>query len=90
MLLQVKEGCLDTHTIMKENRLDILPLFNKINQIDRFERKAKQIRFEEALRAKQIIQDIQLEGLEGELLNILTFIKHNLKKRSYKAPMLHL
>lgn len=75
---------------MKENRLDITTLFNKINQIDRFERKAKQIKFEEILRAKQSIQDIQLEGLQDELLAILSFIKYNLKDRAYKSPMLHI
>lgn len=90
VLTQVKEGKLDAYTIIKENKLDIVPLFNKINQIDKFEKRLQHLKREEQQRAKNKLKNIDLSLFNDELLSVLTFINNNLKDRRYKEPMLHI
>lgn len=75
---------------MKEDKLDIIPMFNKIGQIDRFEKRLQQMELETKQRNKSTLKSIDLTPFEGDLRLVLDFINHNLKDRQYKSKMLHL
>lgn len=57
ILTQVKKGDTDTYSILKEDKLDIIPMFNKIGQIDRFERRLQQMELETQQRNKNPSKD---------------------------------
>jgi len=90
VLNKVKKGELDAYTIIKEDKLDVVSLFNKINQIDKFEKRLQHLKREQQHRAKNKLNKINLSLFNNELLKVLTVINNNLKNRRYKEPMLHI
>lgn len=90
LLTEIKRGNIDSFKIIKDDKLKVIDLFNKIGQIDRFEKKLQQINHEAINRAKSTLSDIHLKPFNDEFLKVLKFIKNNLSNRPYKAPILHI
>lgn len=90
ILLDIKEGHITADKVIEEDKLEITELFNKIGNLDRFERRIKQQQYDALQRSKEKIKDIDLDLFNDDFLEIMTFIKYNLNNRKFKSPMLHI